>query len=380
MRTRCVKQGSSDHISETKGSFPRIIVAGGGTGGHLFPGIAIAREFIAEHPGGSVLFVSTGNPFERATLAREGFELAAVSTEGIKGRGIWRQIRAVGKIPVGVFQALKIVRRYRPDLVLGVGSYASAPVVMGAWLSGVPVVLHEQNRIPGVTNRMLARLADRVYVSFDVTGRFFGPAKTRLTGNPVRREILETDRSGDTKAPFTVLIVGGSQGAHGINGAVTEAVRCLTNRKDFFFIHQTGPKDAASVARAYADAGCPGEVRPFFGDMAEQYRRAHMVICRAGATTVAEVTALGKAVLFIPFPHAADNHQVHNARSLSDAGAAETLEESELSGRRLAERIEYYSAHPEALQRMGAAARRFGRPSAGIDIVRDFSRLLGLKP
>jgi len=361
----------------------RIIIAGGGTGGHLFPAIAIAQEFVAANPGNRVCFVSTGNDFERSTLARAVFRLECITAEGIKGRGVWRQLRAAVKIPMGILESIRMIKRFQPDLVVGVGSYAAGPVAMGAWLMGTRIVLHEQNILPGITNRILSRFAHRIYVSFEATGKFFSPGKTRVTGNPVRREILESGKrkakngAGDKSSrPFTVLIVGGSQGAHRINLTVMDAVHRLQNRDRYFFIHQTGGKDASMVADAYKTAGCACEVKPFFEDMAACYRKADLVICRAGATTVAEVTALGKAVIFIPFPHAADNHQLLNARSLSDNGAAETIEESQLAGRPLDRVIEYYASNPETREQMASRARRFGNPEAAAEIVRDCYRLL----
>lgn len=357
----------------------RVVMAGGATGGHLFPAVAIAREFMARNAATRVLFVSIGNAFERATLRNLGFSLSTITAEGIKGRGILRQVRAAVKIPVGVAQAAGILFRFRPDLMVGVGSYAAGPVAMAAWLLRIPIVLHEQNRLPGITNRLLAGMAARIYVSFAVTTRHFPPGKVRWTGNPVRREILESDGGAAKNGTgrFTVLIMGGSQGARGINRAVMGALEHLKGTDRYFFMHQTGTGDREMVAQAYAEAGCDCQVAAFFDDMAARYRRADLVCCRAGATTFAEVTALGKCVLFVPFPHAADNHQVLNARMLSDAGAAVTLEEKDLTGRRLAEILEMFRSDPAQRERMAAAARQFGRPAAAAEIVTDCCRLVG---
>ena len=371
-----------------RGGHPlRLVIAGGGTGGHLFPAIAIADAFRAANPDSRVCFVSTGNRFEQSALARAGYRLETVAVEGMRGRGMARQLRAGWKVPLALLRSMRILHGFQPDLVVGVGSYAAGPVALGAWLLGTPVVLHEQNLRPGVTNRMLAPLASRIYVSFAGSARWFPPKKTRVFGNPVRWEILaagDADRPKGTSEsggplPFTVLIAGGSQGAHGINLAMADAARQIRRKGDFRFVHQTGEKDAERVARAYERAGLNATVRPFFDDMGTRYRMADLVICRAGATTVAEVTALGKGVIFIPYPHAADNHQEFNARSLSDAGAAETMLEKDLDGRRLALAIEGYAAHRPALAAMGSRALGFGRPSAARDIVDDCRRMLAAR-
>jgi len=361
----------------------RVVIAGGGTGGHLFPAVAIAHEFVSANPENRVLFVSTGNAFERKTLAKEGFKLESIAAEGIKGRGVWQQARAALKIPWGILSSMRIIRRFRPNLILAVGSYAAGPVAVGGFLMGCRIVLHEQNLLPGVTNRILARFAHRVFVSFEKTRNRFPREKAEVTGNPVRRSILRSmeNRSGGKsmnlgKEPFTTLVLGGSQGAHSINLAVVEAAGLLEEKDRFRFVHQTGSKDAATVADAYELAGVTCVVQSFFEDMGEAYRMADLVICRAGATTVAEVTALGKAVLFIPFPHAADNHQVLNARTLSDRKAADIMEEKDLNGRRLAEAIEYYASHPERLAQMASETRRLGRPDAAGEIVGRCYRML----
>jgi UDP-N-acetylglucosamine--N-acetylmuramyl-(pentapeptide) pyrophosphoryl-undecaprenol N-acetylglucosamine transferase len=358
----------------------RVVIAGGGTGGHLFPGIAIAEAFMAKNPKNRVLFVSTGNPFEISVLSKTDFELAPITAEGIKGRGLRNQFRSMLKIPRGIFESIRILGRFKPDIVMGVGSYASGPVAAAAWLLGIKIVLHEQNILPGITNRMLACFADRIYVSFEKTKGAFNPEKICFSGNPVRKEILESARdqktvTGDRQRPFTSLILGGSQGAHPINLALVEAIEHIRDRNHFFFAHQTGAKDETMVRRAYQDKDISCEVKPFFTDMALQYRRADLVIGRAGATTVAELTATGKAVIFIPYPFAADNHQVLNARTLTEAGAAEMILQKDLTGRALWERIEHYASHPKSLELLKSRAKAFGKPEAADVIVEDCYRL-----
>jgi len=359
----------------------RGVIAGGGTGGHLFPGIAVAEEIRARSPGHQVLFISRGNEFERAALARAGFPLATITVEGLKGRGLWNQLRVLCRLPWSIAQSIGRLRAFRPDLVLGLGSYSAGPLVLAAWLLGIPAALCEQNILPGITNRVLARLADRIFTSFDQTAGGFDPAKVLWTGNPLRREIVQaagrTAPAGAAPAkPFTVLVIGGSQGAHRINTAVTEALNHLGDRARFFFIHQTGSADAPAVAEAYRQSGVAARVQSFFEDMAAQYGQADLVICRAGATTVAEVTALGKAAVFIPYPHAADDHQRRNARHLVDAGAAEMIDEGQLSGRLLSERILFFASHPEALARLEQQAAHLGKPDAAPRIVDECCRLM----
>ncbi len=361
----------------------RIVFAGGGTGGHLFPGIAMAQEFMKRNPNSEIVFISTGNELERTVLSRAGFGLHPISAAGIKGRGVFNQLKAVLKIPQGMVQAMGILKNFSPHLVLGLGSYSAGPVVMAAWLLRIPVVIHEQNILPGITNRILARFARRIYISFENTRYAANPEKICWTGNPVRRELLaDTGHLEDPAAEdsarshFTVLIIGGSQGAHRINMAVAEALAHLKNRQQLYFIHQTGQSDEQTVKDAYRQQAVSATVQAFFDDMARQYRRADLIVCRAGATTVAEITALGKAAIFIPFPYAADNHQLLNAADLAEAGAAEIIVEQELSGKVLCEKIEHYFDHREALKEMASRAQRFGRPRAAGEIVDDCYRLL----
>lgn len=367
----------------------KLLVAGGGTGGHLFPGIAVAEAFGASNTRNRVLFVNSGKPFEVETLKRLGFPFRRITIEGIKGLGRKRQLRAAVKIPKGLLESVRILREFHPDLVLGVGGYSSGPVLAAARLMGIKTALHEQNRVPGITNRILARFADRIFVSFESTlktGSLSGPGlrqKARWTGNPVReafRNGLDAEngpRVGKRgEKPFGVLIIGGSQGSHAINQAMTAAAEHMEKTDSIRIVHQTGPKDHAEVEAAYRRGGVPSEVRPFFHDMARRYRDADLLICRAGATTIAEVTAMGKAVIFIPFPFAADNHQYYNARLLTDAGAAELIPETELTGEKLAERIDYYAARPELLAEMASRSRRLGRPDAAERIMAECRTLL----
>jgi UDP-N-acetylglucosamine--N-acetylmuramyl-(pentapeptide) pyrophosphoryl-undecaprenol N-acetylglucosamine transferase len=350
----------------------RVLIAGGGTGGHLFPGIAIAEAF--RHS--EILFVGTGNPMEVSTLSKKGFDHMDIVAEGLKGRGLWRQIRSLLKMPVGVWQALRIIWRFDPDIIIGLGAYASGPVALAARLTGKKIVIHEQNTLPGLTNRTLGRFADRIFISFPDNLGKFKPSKTLITGNPVRRELLERESDWKATGQFTVLILGGSQGAHAINCAVVEALDRLKNPAQMTFVHQTGTKDAAWVAQAYESRGIKTRVEPFFVDMAGPYSSADLVICRAGATTVSELMALGKPAIFVPFPFAANNHQELNARYVADAGGAEVILENDLSGAVLADRIDHYASHHEALRDMAKRTLGLARPDAADVIVDECRRLV----
>ena len=359
-------------------------MAGGGTGGHLFPAIAIAEDFLETNPLNTILFVSTGKPFERSVLAEKGFKLACITAEGIKGKGILHQLIALARIPKGVMEALRILIQFVPDLVIGVGSYASGPLLLAAWILRIPIVLHEQNIQPGITNRILFPLAARVHVSFPGTRFRTQSPRIRFSGNPIRKQIRECavrsvfPEPGDvsTRRPFTVGIVGGSQGAHAINLAVIQALSALKG-KGCHFIHQTGHSDLKLVQDAYLRHGISSTVQPFFRDMTDCYQQADLMICRSGATTVAEITAIGKPAILIPFPHAADNHQVLNAGLLVQSQAAEMILESDLTGSALAERILFLASHPEMLDQMAFRSKQLGNPFAARTITDDCYTLLG---
>lgn len=347
-----------------------IVFAVGGTGGHLFPAIAIAQEFMARNFANHIVFLGTGKPIELSILSEYGFVSKKISAEGIKGRGLFRQTGAVLVLVRGFFQSIGILKSENPDLVVGMGSYSSAPVVLAAWLNRIPVVLCEQNVLPGIANRYLSRIADRICVSFKDTMGNLPKSKIRFTGNPVRIEILQAaPKKKDMEGPFTVLILGGSQGAHGINMAVIEALENLRETGKIFFIHQTGDSDENIVKTAYEKKRIPGDIRAFFKNMARIYAQADLVVCRAGATTVAEISALGKPAIFIPFPHAADDHQVLNARNLCAAGASEIIHEKDLTGELLAEKILNLVKNRSELEKMAEISASLGHLDAAKNIV-----------
>ena len=352
---------------------PGLIIAGGGTGGHLFPGIAIAEEFLKRDPANRVLFIGTKRGLEQRILGSLGYPLETLKVEGLKGRGPLKVASSLAKIPGSLRDSFRILRAFGPDLVVGVGGYASGPAVLAARIAGIPTAIAEQNAFPGLTNRILGRFVHRIFVSFQESSRWFPAGKTLLTGNPIRASLAagrERDREHGAEAPFTLLIFGGSQGAHAINRVVMEALAGLEAVRDRIrFIHQTGEQDRDMLARAYREKGFAAEVTAFITDMAAAYGAADLLICRAGATSIAEITAGGKASLLIPFPFAVNDHQTKNAELLARAGAAELIPEKGLEGQMLAARIERLMSHREEIGCMEKAAASLGNTRAAADIV-----------
>jgi UDP-N-acetylglucosamine--N-acetylmuramyl-(pentapeptide) pyrophosphoryl-undecaprenol N-acetylglucosamine transferase len=351
-----------------------IVITGGGTGGHLFPGIAIARAFQQRLTETAILFVGTGRELERRVIKEAGYRHAVIRVRGLKGMGLFRQLRSLMALPGALLGAGAILWRFRPAVVIGVGGYAAGPVCLAAWLMRIPVCLQEQNSLPGITNRLLARLARRIYTSFTASRAHFPADKVMLSGNPVRPEIIALGRrkaSREPGRPFTVLVAGGSQGARNINTAVIDMLPHIDAPRSLEVIHQSGPADLERVRQAYAAAGIEARVKAFFNDMDHQYARADLVVCRAGATTVAELTCSGLPAIFIPLPHAADNHQEINARVVVEAGAGEMIREADLNGGVLWQCIRRLRDTPGLIDEMAARARELGRPEAADTIVAD---------
>ena len=349
----------------------KILIAGGGTGGHLFPGVAIAEEFRRRNGTNSVLFIGTKRGLEARVLPQFGFDLETLEVEGIKGRGMARSLAALLKIPRSLIQSRRIIRGFGPDIVIGVGGYASGPAVLAARLMGTPTAIAEQNAIPGETNKILGRFADRIFVSFPETSRWFRPDRVRVTGNPIRAAIAGAhQRVRKPGEPFGLLIFGGSQGAHRINLAMAEALpRLAALRGRLQFLHATGAQDAAQMREAYREGGWRARVEPFFEDMAAAYAAADFVVARSGASTVFELAALGKPALLVPYPFAANDHQRLNAEAMVGLGAAWILLDAYCDGPRLAATVQAAAEKPEALRAMGEKARALARPEAAERIV-----------
>ena len=371
----------------------KLIIAGGGTGGHLFPGIAIAEEFLARDPANQVLFVGTERGIEARAVPAAGYPLELISAAGIRGKGSLSQLKGSAMMIYGYAQSRKILKRFQPDIVIGVGGYASLPMVLAARGMGIPRFIHEQNAIPGLTNRLLARFANKVFITLEESARYFTSAPTMLTGNPLRRQILDSlgsramgqgasENRKDSHLPldpchsFNLFVFGGSQGAHAINAAMIDALPLIKkNRPDICITHQTGENDCAEVTAAYRAAGVEAKVTTFITDMAAEYAKADLIICRAGATTIAEVTACGKACMFIPFPHAVDDHQRRNAEALLKKDACFMMLERELTGITLAESICTLAGDPDLVRLTGDLAFSLARLDAARIIVNEMTEI-----
>ncbi|TNF54754.1 undecaprenyldiphospho-muramoylpentapeptide beta-N-acetylglucosaminyltransferase [bacterium] len=360
----------------------KIAIAGGGTGGHIFPGIAVARELQKEIGDVSVLFIGTSEGIEATVIPREGFEIKFIRSEGLVGRSVYESTRSVVKLPLSVNDSWRILKQFNPDVVLGVGGYCSGPVLFSAFLMKKPTIIHEQNTVPGLTNKMLGKLVNLVAVTYYESLHFFPKNKTFLTGNPVREEILEGDRKrgyrifGLDEGLFTIFVFGGSSGAHKINKALSESLVYLKDFRDHVqFLHQTGEKDFDFVREFYHAQGFRGTVIPFTHDMGDAYAVADLVISRAGATTLAELTACGKPAILIPYPFAAGDHQRANAEKLWDLGAAQMILDHELNGMSLSQMIKQIFEHPDIMAEMEKVSKTIGKSDAGKRIVELIMRL-----
>ncbi len=349
----------------------KIIIAGGGTGGHLFPGIAIAEEIRNRSPENRILFIGTERGIEKRVLPDYGLDLALIDVAGIKGKG-WRgAFVALAKMPRSFLQSASIIRSFCPDLVLGVGGYASGPAVLMAYLMRICTAITEQNAFPGMTNRILGHFVDRIFLAFPDEEDRFPKHKSLHTGNPIRAAFTNIpQRSPVSGRKFNLLIFGGSQGAHAINKAMISALGELAPLKGALrIIHQTGPQDLDRVRESYHNQGFDAVVYQFITDIPRFYGEADLLICRAGATSIAEITTGGRAAILIPYPYAADDHQTKNAEVLLHAGAAKMIAEQKLTGEMLAAAIRDLYANPEKVDLMAARSRMLSRPHAARQIV-----------
>ncbi|WP_417068323.1 undecaprenyldiphospho-muramoylpentapeptide beta-N-acetylglucosaminyltransferase [Niveibacterium terrae] len=342
---------------------PTLMVMAGGTGGHIYPGIAVAEALRAR--GWKIAWLGNPDGMEARLVPARGYEMAWVRFSALRGKGVVRKLLLPLNLLSGFWQALRAMRRIRPDVVIGMGGYVSFPGGMMAVLLGRKLVVHEQNSIAGLANRVLARVADRVVSGFPGV-----LPKAQWVGNPVRREIAELpapcERFKGRTGPLRILVVGGSLGASALNEAVPRAIASLPVDQRPTVIHQSGERHIEALRRVYAEAGVEGDLRPFIDDMAAAYAEADLVICRAGALTIAELAAAGVASILVPYPHAVDDHQSGNARFLSERGAAWLLPQSELSAGALAERLRATSR--EELFRMAEAARDAARADAAGEV------------
>lgn len=359
-----------------------VVIVAGGTGGHVYPALALAEEFCRQSSGTSVTLVGTGRALEQTMTAGTPWRVEPLRVQGVVGRGLLSSVKALLLLPVAVWRSLRLLRASQADLVVGTGSYTSPPVVFAATLLGIPRALVELNAIPGVANRLLGPLADRIFVSFERATSYFHAGKVAVTGTPLRRAFVDPPPNPGSGRINTLLVCGGSQGARAINSIVLEAVRASSLiRSRVNVIHQSGANDFDRVSRAYREMGVGGDVKvevvPFIKDMPQALRRADLVIGRCGALTLAEIAACAKPSILIPFPHATHNHQESNARVVEEAGAGMVLLQPALTGARLAEEIETLMHHPDRVQRMAEQSLRLRRTDAAEAMVRDCYRLVG---
>ncbi len=347
----------------------KIIIVGGGTGGHLFPGIAIAREFQKRDPKIKILFVGTRRGIEYKVLPKENFELKTILSSGLKGKISWRTLIALVEIPIAFLQSLWVLINFRPKLVLGVGGYVTGPFVLMAWLLRIPTAIQEQNSMPGMTNRILGRIVDKIFVTFEKSKKHFPEKKIEVTGNPIREEYYEA-KVRRKESQFNVLIFGGSKGASSINRAMVEALDFLSEDKNsLHFIHQTGEEQFETVKKSYLSKKVSADVSKFIFNMADDYRRSNLVICRAGASTLAEIAACGRAAILVPYPFAANNHQQLNAEYLVEQGAALMVKDCDLSGKKIAELIKKMMHQPNLLQEIEKVSAAMAKKDAGKKVV-----------
>lgn len=354
----------------------RVIITGGGTGGHLFPGIALATGLQERIADCEIMFIGTRRQLDQDTLADYNFQRKSISCMGIKGKGLSHRLKSMASLPGAVFEAGRIIRSFKPDLVCGVGGYVTGPVLLAAKLQAIPTCIHEQNSVPGLANRMISRFVDRIFIS--IPGPTFPVKKTVFSGNPVRSDILaaatEKERINKNRKTNrdknTILVLGGSLGAHQINLFMLEAMADIARQVNLNLIHQTGSADEELVCNGYTAAGITCEVSAFFKDMANLYAQADLVIARAGATTLAELSVMGIPALLIPYPYAADDHQAKNAAHYVQSGGAIMYRESELDASLLATTIIKLLQAPDELQQMANSMKKMGRPDA-TDIILD---------
>jgi UDP-N-acetylglucosamine--N-acetylmuramyl-(pentapeptide) pyrophosphoryl-undecaprenol N-acetylglucosamine transferase len=359
----------------------RLIVAGGGTGGHIFPGLAVGKELLKRYPASEVLFVTGDRKIENDILEDAGFARLSIVVEGIKGRGLLNRIKATIKLPYSLCQSLLIIKKFSPDLVLGVGGYSAGPVCLAARMLGVKTAIHEQNSYPGATNRLLSRFVDRIFISFPESKAHFPENKVFLSGNPIRENFLGKN-DGEEHGPkgFTILVTGGSQGASAINTMMVDTVKRMKDQgRTPEVIHQTGQKDYENILKGYKDKGIKADVRPFIQDMPAVYRQADIVIGRAGAGTVFELAALGKPSILIPYPYAADDHQTANARMLGNCGGARVIVQDELNPDSLADLLIGFMDDRASLEEMGRMAQKAAMPDAAKVIADELEAMVGMR-
>ncbi len=348
----------------------RIIIAGGGTGGHIFPALSIAEEIKNRSVENEVLFVGTQNGLEKEIIPKMGFDIKFINSAGFVGKGTVTKIRTVISALNGVAIASRIIKSFNPEVVLGVGGYASGPTVLCARLKSIPTAICEQNIVPGLTNRILSKFSNRIFVTFADSAEYFSKKKTVLTGNPLRPEFGQKNnghKTDETDGQRTILVIGGSQGAAALNKIVPKALSKVTAGTLEIF-HQTGEKNEEMVKNIYSELHLSANVFSFKNDIAEIYRKSDLIISRAGAGTISEITATGKASILVPLPHAAHNHQLLNARFMEKAGASAVIEEGSLDEKSLSNKINCI-LNSQRLYQMSEMSSKLAKPDAARLIV-----------
>ncbi len=339
----------------------KILFAAGGTGGHIYPAIAVAKELLRREPASDIKFVGTNRGLETKLVPNNGFELLTIESAGLKSVGLIGQLKGLLILPRSFWQARKLLKDFKPEVVVGAGGYVTGPVLLMASLLKIPTLVMDSNALPGFTNRQLARFVDKAALTFEESVKFF-PDKGVVTGNPVRKEFFEVQPKA-RQAKMNLLVFGGSQGARAINLAMVEALRHLPKDK-LEVVHQTGEHDFEKIESGYQAANWPAQIRRYITDMVSEFAKADLVICRAGATTCAELAAAGKASVMIPLPTAADDHQRKNAEALQNAGAAKMILQTDLTGESLAAEIARLINAPEKITEMENSARKLAKKDA----------------
>ncbi len=358
----------------------KVLIAAGGTGGHIYPGIAVAKELMARDPASEILFVGTPRGLETRIVPENGFRLSLINSAGLKNVGIVGKLRGLAILPKSFWEARKLLRDFKPQVVVGAGGYVSGPVLMMASLMQIPTLVMDSNALPGFTNRRLAAFVDKAALTFEEAMPYFGK-KGVVTGNPVRKEFFEIGEP-ESDENTRLLIFGGSQGARAINKAMTDALSAL-ERDGLEITHQTGESDHAAVRERYNQAGWEkADVRPYISDMVSEFAKSDLIISRAGATTCAELAAAGKASIMVPLPTAADDHQRKNAEAMQAAGAARMILQKDLTGETLAKNIHELIRSPDAITMMEEAAKTLARKDAAeatVNLIEDLATTKGRK-
>lgn len=355
-----------------------VLIAGGGTGGHIFPALAVGKEFV--NRGDKIMFVGTKKGLESELVPKKGWSIEYLSSPKWKGQSGLKRLLAFFLVPVAVVRAWKLLSKYRPECVVGVGGYVSVPVLIAALLKRTPTLIMEQNSIPGLANRFLGKFVKKICVTYPKSKLFFKPEKVLLTGNPVREEIAEVGHELPSfQNKFVVLCFGGSQGAKSINEAMLASLRLLRNRSGAIkIIHQVGMNmDVDIVKGIYEKEGFDAEVHRFIDNISECYSRAHLAVCRAGATSVAELTVVARPAILVPYPYAANNHQELNARYIEENGGAVVILDKDLSGEKISELIVDFMNDTRKLIKMNDAMKKLAKPNAAEAIVDECYKLAG---